>query len=100
MATYDLPTGTVGAHGKTLAAGTVDTVNFADDLQFVTVISDGAAPIFYTLDGSTPTVNGGNCFLMPEGAVSADTRDVWQAGATVVKLISAGAATYSVQRGK
>jgi hypothetical protein len=100
MATYTLNSGDIGAHAKTLAASTVDTVTFTDDVARVTIISDGTSAIYYTVDGSTPTVAGGNCYLLPAGAVSADTRtprDVAGSG-TVVKLISTGVATYSVQR--
>jgi hypothetical protein len=101
MATYTLAAGDIGAHNKTLAAGVVDTVTFPADFHRITIISDGAAAIFYTTDGSTPTVAGANCYILPAGAVSADTRtpqDVGAGAGTTVKLISAGTPTYSVQR--
>lgn len=98
MASYSVTTGQIGVHGKTLVASTVDTVTYAEDIPQVTVVSDGAAALFYTLDGSTPTVNGANCYILPAGAVSVDARWIPTSGATVVKLISAGTPTYSVQR--
>jgi hypothetical protein len=99
MASYTVASGQVGAHGKTLVASTVDTVTFTgEDPPDVTVISDGAAAVFYTVDGSTPTVNGANCYLLPAGVVSSDRRLIPTAAPAVVKLISSGTPTYSVQR--
>lgn len=101
MASYSVTSGQIGAHGKTLVASTVDTVTFADDIPRVRVINDGAAALFITVDGSTPTVNGANCYILPAGAVTSEVysgRMARDEGATVVKLISAGTPTYSVQR--
>ena len=52
----------------------VDTFTFASDLDSVTIISNGTAAAYYTLDGSTPTVSGANCFPLPAAAV-ADERE-------------------------
>lgn len=95
--------GKVAAHGVTLAANQVSTVSFTDNIRAVDVISDGAAPVYYTVDGSTPTVAGAGCYLIPAGVTGVDTRDTTNSGNTsvldVVKLISAGTPTVSVQRG-
>lgn len=97
MAAYAVPAGQIGAYEKTMVAATVDTCTFTgSDLDTVEVVShDGAAAVYFTVDGSTPTVAGGNCWMLP-AASSAVTVPVPTAGATVVKLISAGTPTVSV----
>lgn len=98
MATYEVESGDVGAHAKTLSAATVDTVTFAADVEIVEIVSDGASAMYVTADGSAPTVAGANTWLLPAGAPSTRTlRTVLSNGATV-KLISAGTPTYSVSR--
>lgn len=97
MASYTVAAGLIAAHAKTLVAATVDTVDFAGNTSAVEVLSDGAAAIFFTTDGTTPTVNGGNCYVIPAGGVSSvivPDRDF----DGVVKLISSGTPTYSVTR--
>lgn len=96
MATHTIATGQVAKHAITLAASTVDTVTFADNVQAVQIISDGAAAVYYTVDGSTPTVGGANCYIIP-AAVAVDER-VMNTSIDAVKLISSGTPTLSVQR--
>jgi hypothetical protein len=96
MSTYTVQASEIGAHAKTLAAGTVDTVTFQRDCNTVEVLSiDGAAAIYFTVDGSTPTVGGANTYLVP-AVIGALEVDVPTAGNAVVKLISAGTPSYSV----
>lgn len=95
----DVTSTEVGLHAITLTANTVRTVTFADDLPSVDVISDGVADLYYTLDGSDPTVAGKNCYRIPSFAPGVDTRYPPTAGGTTVKLISTGTPTISVQRG-
>jgi hypothetical protein len=85
----------VGAHAITLSASTVDTVTIARDCDQVEVMSDGAAAIYFTVDGSTPTVAGKKAYALP-AAVGARQVTVPTSGSTVVKLISSGTPTYSV----
>lgn len=90
--------GNVAAHNLTLVANTVTTVDFADNVPAVEIISDGTAAVYYSVDGSTPTVGGANCYMLPAGFVGIDVR---RANVSVdsVKLISTGTPTVSVQRG-
>lgn len=99
MATHTVGPDEVGAHRITLTANTIETVTFTEDLPNSEVISDGTAAVYYTLDGTTPTVGGNNCYVLPAGAACVDSRYVRTAGNTVVKLISTGTPTVSVQRG-
>jgi hypothetical protein len=100
MAAYTVAAGAIGVHAKTLAANTVDTVTFTDDVDWVEIISDGAAAVYVTVDGSTPTVAGGGTWEMPAGVQSVLTLPSPQPFATraeSVALISAGAAKYGVR---
>lgn len=99
MANYTVDAGDVGAHAKTLAAATVDTVTFTGfDAPEVEILSDGSADIYVTFGSSeTPTVGGSQCYRVPVGSVSAVFAPR-TSGDTVVKLISAGTPLYSVSR--
>lgn len=94
MANYTVAANERGAHAKTLAAGVADAVTISRDCDTVEVLShDGASPIYFTVDGSTPTVAGANTDVVPSGALEVD---VPTAGNTVVKLIAAAQTVYSV----
>jgi hypothetical protein len=102
MASYGVAATDHGTYAHPLAASAVDTVTFAKDLVEVEVTSDGTAAIYFTVDGSTPTVGGQATYELPAQtgvkpvrkvrgpATSPDTHQ------TVVKLISAATPTYSV----
>lgn len=96
MADYTLGPDELAIHAKTLAANIVDTVTFGRNVDQVTVLSDGSADLYYTLDGSTPTVAGPRTYRLPAGGLAVDER-VAPRTVDVVKLISAGTPTYSVQ---
>ncbi len=110
MADYTVPSGHVGAHAKTAVASAVDTVTFqtGSALQAgwgrmpkaVEILTDGADDLYVTVNGSTPTVGGTNCYRVPAvpGATVINVQDADPSDAVVVKLISAGAPVYSVSR--
>lgn len=98
MATHTVAAGAIGTAAFTLTADTVDTVTFTGtSLDVVEIVSDGTAAVWYSLDGSTPTVGGANCYYIP-AAVGTDLRKP-PSNATVVKLISSGTPLLRVQRG-
>lgn len=99
MATYTVADGDIGVQGKTLAKNTVDTITFSSDLDAAVVFSDGVAALYFTVDGSTPTVGGANTHMLPKGVRAVRQVIVPSTGNTVVKLISVGAVTYSVEEG-
>lgn len=90
-------TGKIGAYGITLSAGQVSEVDFVDDVDVVEVITDGAAAVYATVDGSAPTVGGSNCYYLPAVAGSKEIHPP-TSGGTVVKLISSGTPTVGVAK--
>lgn len=85
----------------TLVANTVKTMTLDRDYAMIDVCNvDGVAAIFFTVDGSTPTVGGDGAFQIPAaiGNLQIAPRNAGAAhtGVTVVKLISAGAPAVTV----
>jgi hypothetical protein len=93
--------GQIGTYEQQLIANTVLTVNFTDDLDNVEVITNGAAAVYFTVDGSTPTIPSGavgsSCYYLPAAAGSKEVHPP-TAGGTTVKLISSGTPTISIAR--
>lgn len=96
MATYTVAASEVGAHKKLTTANTVDTINFGRKCLNIEVISDGSADLYFTVDGSVPTVDGNGGHRLPSGIPTAYDQAVYPLIATTVKVISSGAVTYSV----
>jgi hypothetical protein len=97
MAAYAVAAGERGAYAKTATADTVDTVTFAGNIFQVEVYGDGTDALYFTTNGSAPTVGGATTFFLPSGSASSRTvRGVPRDGSTVVKVISHGATVYSV----
>lgn len=94
MASYAVTADQAGAWEKTLVAATVDTVTFGDDLRNVTIINEGTTGIYFTVDGSTPTVGGAASLYAPPTSTTSVASAI--GGGTVVKLISSGTPKYSV----
>ena len=88
------------AYHGTLVASTVDTITLRQGFEFVEImIRSGTAEIYYTLDGTTnPIVGGADCYVVP-GAITSRIRanPLGSRNTTVVKLISSGTPTYTVQ---
>lgn len=98
MATRSIATGDVGTAAFTLVASTVDTINFDTAGVKFELYSDGAAEVWYTLDGSTPAVDGADSYYLPAAPCMKELRDTDVAGNAVLKLISAGTPRCRVQR--
>jgi len=85
------------AHGQ-LSAATVATVALTQSNANVIIVHfrSGTGPIYFTVDGSTPTVGGADTFVvhdkLPVRSIRVDTSD-----AQSVKLISATTDFYSVE---
>jgi hypothetical protein len=96
LTAYNLAAGERGAYAKTLTAATVDTVTFLQDVGSVEVYGDGTSAIYFTIDGTVPTVAGGAMYELPAGGPSVRTITASGGTAPVVKLISSGTPKYSV----
>lgn len=96
-----MATHTIAAADKSkqfaLAASTVDTVTVDANTDTVTILSDGTAAVYFTVDGSTPTVAGINTLPIP-AAVSTFEVGPRHGFAGTLKLISAGTPTLTVYR--
>lgn len=83
-------------HG-TLTANSVATVSVAPEADEIEVVNvDGNAAIYFTTDGSTPTVEGDNCEVVP-GTISVLRIGTPGDPPYTVKLISSGTPKYSVR---
>lgn len=83
----------------TLVASTVTTLTFDSDFARVEVLNvTGSAAVYFSVDGSTPTVAGTGFHVVPAtiGALEVPTPEN-TGGNTVVKLISAGTPGVSVR---
>ncbi len=84
---------------NTLTADTVDTVTLGDrnyDQVMVTNRS-GGNPIYFRVDGTAPTVEGDDTFVVAASAWAHKTIGLPDKESLQVKLISAGAEDYSVE---
>lgn len=92
----------IGVWEQALVASTVDTVTFTRDPDSVvdevrvTNVS-GTASIYFTTDGTAPTVGGKATRWLPAVAGANRTVRLQEPASTVVKLISSGTPTYSVE---
>lgn len=98
VADYTVPAKHIGVHAKTLIAGTQDSVTFlGSDLAEVEILSNGSADIYVHFGPGNATVAGTDCYRIM-AAMGATVLPVDTSGDTVVKLISSGTPTYSVER--
>jgi hypothetical protein len=82
----------------TLTADDVKEVSLNKNYQRVEVLNvDGAAAVYFTVDGSDPTVEGDDCHCIPAAIGALDAPSVRQDNPTVVKLISTGTPKVSVR---
>lgn len=101
MADHDIAVGDgeVGTPEFALAAGVVTTVAADTDPSQLAIFSDGAATVWFTLDGTDPEVGGARSWFLPAASCVESARDKdagWDA--TDLRLISAGTPKIRVQR--
>lgn len=90
MATYSVA---VAKHA-TLSAATVDTVTITETTTAVEVVNRSSSDtIYFTVNGTVPTSAGDDTFVVPPGG---NLRVRSKGTGRSVKLISSGAAAYSV----
>jgi hypothetical protein len=81
---------------RTLTANVVTPVTFTANASVIEVATDGAAELYFTTDGTTPTVGGQNCHWMQAAIGSVEVLDDTAGQNSVVKLISSGTPKVSV----
>ena len=80
----------------TLTANTVSTVILDSDYVRVEVVNvDGAAAVYFTVNGAEPTVKGNGTHVLP-ATIGRLLVDPSGAQSTTVRLISAGAPQVAV----
>lgn len=98
MADFTVTSKQVGAYEIALTANAARSVEFQRDLSIVEVTALSAdKSVYFTVDGSAPTVAGANCYSLLPGTNSAQV-EVPTNGNTVVRLITAGTAVVNVSR--
>lgn len=100
---YKMASGTAGPHWHStcVASPAYDTVVMGSALEVIQVLNRSASgpEIYYTLDGSTPSVGGSNCRVLPASICADIASDFSTTTIVTVKLISSGTPTYSVMAG-
>jgi len=84
----------------TLTAATVSTQTVDDGFDHIEVLNiTGTAEVYFTVDGTTPTVGGAGCYVVPAtiAALEVVARDTHGQRARTVKLISSGTPKVSVR---
>lgn len=98
MAAHTVARGEVGVHLQ-LTAGTVEIVIFDDTVGTVEIVArDGAAEVWYSIDGSDPAPGSASSYCIPAGMTGVDERRTAGLRPSLVKLLATGAAAVSVQR--
>lgn len=81
----------------TLVADTVARVDLPANAGRIEVVNrDGAAEVYFTVNGAAPTVEGDDTFVLPAAIGSVEVSRPRTTSAAVVKLISAGTPKVSV----
>jgi hypothetical protein len=94
----------------TLVAGVVSTLtldlsdpapdarNWVQPKPRVTVLNlTGTAEVYFTTDGTAPTVGGNACYVLPAVISALDVDDATPGATSVIKLISSGTPKVSVK---
>lgn len=101
MPEYTIAEGDFGVHEIPLTPDTEAKVTFRFSVRDVEVENvTGTARVYFTTDGTQPTVKGPNCRALPAALHAVEiTRGSYSAGAnTVIRLVTAGTTTVSVTR--
>lgn len=96
MAAYTVAEKKIAKHNIVMVANVEDNVMFFENPTEVEIVSDGAAKIYVTTDGTAATVAGDNTYIIPAIAGVRTIRH-WDPTAAV-RLISPGTPTVSVTR--
>lgn len=82
----------------TLVAATVTTVTLTVNAGRIEVVNvDGASAVYFTVDGTTPTVAGDNTHVLPAAICALEVQDETAGVNSTIKLISVGTPKISVR---
>jgi hypothetical protein len=108
LANYTIGAGQIASHAHTLAANVEDTVTFPalDGKVTLILFPGGTTPVYVTTGATAATVGGSHCRVLfpgwaadltgPSGILNG-LEGAATGPPTKVRIISAGAATYSVE---
>lgn len=83
------------AYDVALTANTVETVQLAVDANDLDVWVTAGGPVYFTVDGSTPTVKGQSTYCAPATG-SLQVKVPGYVGNTLVKLIAGVGSTVTI----
>lgn len=95
MASHPVATGKIGTGIQTTVANTVDQCAFADNFDYVEVISDGAFELWVTVSGVDPVSPFDLAWRLPAGQPEVRYIPTF-GGSPDVRLKSPGITNYSV----
>ena len=95
MALHRIARGQIAVHAVTLIANVADTVTWQDEVEMVEVLTDGSVDVYVATDGNPATVDGQNCYRIPQNEGLATWRELNASGGTL-SIISSGSPLYSV----
>lgn len=96
VTTHTVPAGRLGVHNLTLTADTEEVVQFEQDISTIEIVNlDGAAAVYFTVNGVAATVAGSHTRVLP-AAINSVLYEPRESDATRVSLISSGTPTVSV----
>lgn len=75
-------------------SGDVVVTGYASEVAVINV--SGEAPIYFRIDGTAPTIEGDNCYVVPAGVGATTIIDGPAGNGVTVKAISASAVKVSV----
>jgi hypothetical protein len=95
--THDIPLDAIASHNVTLTPNVVESFRFPDNVAQLEILSDGASDIYFTVDGTTPTIGHPKSYRI-QSVMGSTIMTPTASGPTFVKMISEGTPNVSVGR--
>lgn len=80
---------------ETLTPNIAATVSLGVDADYVEVLNRGAFDLYFTIDGTTPTIGGNDVEIVPAGTALEVSRKA--PGNATVKLVAPGSVAFTVR---
>lgn len=81
----------------TTVSNVVSTITFSTWYPYVEITNSGAVDLWVRTDGTAPTVSGDDCTYVPFQTWKSDILNRGTGSNTVVKIISSGVTTFTVE---